>query len=135
MLQAVRTRHLQRRHERLDPARERVAGVGPHVAHDVRLEGQQLSFLIKSSRDFVPLLVTVERRRKVLLPVFGPLYRTLQALSGDGHKQLFTADDALLPKTSADIGRYDTNALLRKLQDVCKRGTHYVRYLRGGMQD
>ncbi len=131
----VDARQLGRRHQRLDPAGERERRVGAHVAVDVRGQAEDPAVRVERRPHVVALLVAVERRGQVLLPVLGPADRPAQPPGQPGDDQFLPADHAFQPEATADIGGDHPDLAFGQRKGLGHGGPHLVRDLGGNVHD
>ena len=129
----VDRRHLRRRHQRLDPGRERVAGVGAHVADDVGVEGEDAAVGVERGAHVVALLAGEERGGERVAAVLDPLDRAAQAQRGGRGGDLLAPDHALLPEPATHVRNGDAHLLLVQADAAREHGAHLVRDLRVGL--
>ena len=120
---------LGHRHQRLDPAGDRIAGIGPDIAADIGLDGEQPAVGVEGAADDVALVAAVERGREVLAPVLDPGQRAAELPRRPDEEDVFRDQRHLLAEAAADIRRDDAKVALGHAEAIGDAGAEHVRHL------
>ncbi|CAB4937846.1 unannotated protein [freshwater metagenome] len=131
VLDGVGPRKLGHCHERLDPKRHRVAGVGAHVSDDVSLQGHETALLEPPGHP-VDLLAAVPGRQEVLRPRLNPGDRRAQRPRDVHERDILASKSHLAAEGTADIGCDNAQRACGDSERVADAGAHHVRHLRRG---
>lgn len=136
LLEVVRTGQLGKRHQRLDAARRRIAGIRPHVAAQIRVDGEQARFGVERRPDEVMLVARVRGGEEVLVPVLDPGERPPQLAREPHQHDVFREQLHLLPEAAAHVRGDHAQIGFRNAQGIGQAGAQHVRHLhRAGQGD
>ncbi len=125
----VRPRQFADRHQRLDPAGNRIDRVGADIAEAVGFQCQELAGGIERAAQSQPLVARMRRGGQVFGPVLDPGDAAREAPRRPDRDDVFRDQRGLLPEAAADIRRDDAKIGFRHSQDVGDAGAHHVRRL------
>ena len=100
----------------------------------VRVQAEDPARAVERGPHPVALLVPVEGRGQVLLPVLGPAHRAAQPQRGCRDGDLLPADHALQPETAAHVRGDHPDRPLGDAQRLGDPGPYLVRHLGGDVQ-
>ncbi len=124
------------RHQRLDPAGGRIAGIGADIGDDVRFERDEPRLFVEAAFEQDVLVAAVIAGDEVLAAVLAPRDARAQPLREPRHQHEFRAERHFLAEPAADIRCDDAQARFRDTEHVGDRGAHEMRHLgRAGERD
>ena len=122
------------RHQRLDRASRRIAGISTDIGDDLGGQCDKLGIGVERALEADILIAAVERRHQVLAAIFSPGDRASQFASEPDQHDIFGDERHFLPEPAADIRGDDAQLAFRHSNQVSDCGPHQMRHLRGAGQ-
>ena len=131
LLNVVGARHFGHRHQRLDPAGGRKAGIGADIGDNVGLQREQLGVLVERAFERDVLIARMKAGDQILAPIFGPGHRAFEFARQPDQHDVFAGERHLLPEAAADVGRDHAQVGFRETEHVADCRARQMRHLRG----
>ena len=114
---------------------ERIRGIRAGIHARFAINRQQAAVLIGIAGDVVVVLAAVGVGGELLAPIFDPAHRMAAVHREPRETHFFRQQNALVAKTTADVGRDHADLAFVQAKAAGQSGTVDVRHLRRGMYD